>query len=103
MSERDITGRSIATATATANKQAARSTSHTRWLDRATRVISRLSRSTAACDSPVRQHINRALAVMEQTEQSETAFVVNQRGRRVSEVRGMRRLAARILRRVTFQ
>ncbi|MCR9199149.1 MAG: hypothetical protein NXI04_10920 [Planctomycetaceae bacterium] len=67
------------------------------WIRRATRVIERHSRSRYYADSELRDRINRALAVMDQTTRSETAFVDDQ------PVSSTQRLATRIVRQLGFK
>ena len=67
------------------------------WIRRATRVIERYSRSRHYADDEVRDRINRALAVMDQTKRSETAFVNDQ------PVSSTQRLARRIVRQLGFK
>lgn len=67
------------------------------WIRCATRVITRYSRSRHYANEEVRERINRALAVIDQTRQSETAFLQEQ------PVSSAQRLATRIARRLKFK
>lgn len=67
------------------------------WIRRATRVVERYSRSRYYADDELRDRINRALAVIDQTKRSETAFVNDQ------PTSSTQRLATRIVRQLGFK